>query len=57
MPVSVYDVDAVVGLDQLSVPVPTAWDVPGEDFTVQLNGFTQKHGDVLQVLVDLQWFH
>lgn len=52
-----YDVDAVVGLDQLSIPVPPAWDIPWVDLTVQLNGLAQKHGHILQVLVNLQGFH
>lgn len=34
------DVDAVAGLDQLSVPVPTAWDIAWIDLTVQLDGLT-----------------
>lgn len=36
--VSVYDIDAVAGLNQLSVPVPTTWDVAWGNLTVQLDG-------------------
>lgn len=32
--VSVYDIDAVTGLDQLSIPVPAAWDIAWVDLTV-----------------------
>ena len=52
-----YDGDAVIGLDQLSVPVPTTWDVARVNLTVQLEGLTQQDRLILQVLVDLQWFH
>lgn len=52
-----YDVDAVVGLDQLSVPVPPAWDIAWVNLTVELDGLTQQDCHILQVLVDLQWFH
>lgn len=52
-----YDGDAVIGLDQLSVPVPTTWDVAGVNLTVQLDGLTQQHLLIQQVLVNLQWFH
>lgn len=55
--VSVYDVNAIIGLDQLSVPVPPAGDVAWIDLTVQLNGLTQQDCHILQVLIDLQWFH
>lgn len=55
--VSVYDGDAVARLDQLSVPVPTTWDIAWVDLTVQLDGLTEQHCHVLQVLIHLQWFH
>lgn len=55
--VSVYDVDAVAGLNQLSVPVPTTRDVAWVNLTVQLDGLTQHRCHVLQVLIHLQWFH
>lgn len=51
------DVDAIVGLDQLPVPVPAPRDVARGNFTVQLDGLTQKHSYVLQVLVYLEWLH
>lgn len=51
------DVDAVTGLDQLSIPVPTTWDVAWVNLTVQLDGLTQHHCYILQVLEHLQWFH
>lgn len=52
-----YDVDAIIWLDQLSIPVPTAWDVAWEDLTVQFEWLTKLHGHILQVLEDLKWFH
>lgn len=55
--ISVYDIDAIIGLDKLSIPVPTARDIAWVDLTVQLDGLTQCHRHILQVLVDLQWFH
>lgn len=55
--ISVYDVDAIIGLDQLSIPVPTSRDIAWEDLTVKGDGLTQQHFHILQVLVDLQWFH
>lgn len=55
--VSVYNVETVTGLDQLCVPVPATWDVAWVNLTVQLDGFTQHHCHILQVLVHLQWFH
>lgn len=51
------DGDAVAGLDQLSIPVPATRDVAGVNFTVQLEGLTQQHRDILQVLVHLQGLH
>lgn len=55
--ISVYDVDALAVLDQLSIPVPTAWDIAWVDLTVQFERLTQQQRYILQVLVDLQWFH
>lgn len=51
------DVDAIVGLDQLPIPVPAPRDVARGNFTVQLDGLTQKHSYVLQVLVHLEWLY
>lgn len=51
------DIDSVVGLDQLPVPVPAPGDVAGGNFTVQLDWLTQQHRYVLQILVDLEWLH
>lgn len=54
---SLQDVDAVVGLNQLSVPVPATWNIPREDLTVHLQWLAQKHCHVLQILNNLQWLH
>lgn len=53
----VCDGDAVIFLDQLSIPVPSACDVSWGDLTAQLQRFAQQDFCILQVLMDLQWFH
>lgn len=49
----VDDVDAITFLDELSIPVPTTGDVSGIDVTVELDGLSQHHSHILQVLVNL----
>lgn len=48
------NIDAIIRLDQLSIPVPAPRDIAGRDFTVQLDWLTQQHSYVLQVLVHLE---
>lgn len=51
------NIDAIIGLDQLSIPVPAAWDVARVNLTMQLNRLSEPYCHILQVLVDLKWFH
>lgn len=51
------DIDAIIRLDQLPIPVPTPRDIARGNFTVQLDGLTKQHSYVLQVLVNLERLH
>lgn len=43
----VQNVDAVIRLDELAVPVPAARNIPRVDLTVQIKRLTQQHSHVL----------